>query len=111
MEERKKLKLFISYSQKDKEAAAKIEQKLKENGFDTWRDLSDIDYGENWPREIANNLANSDIIVLLWSRHAATSSPVKNEWLTARALEKGIILCFLEQLRNLHDAYTPEYLR
>jgi hypothetical protein len=107
MEERKKLKLFISYSQKDKEAAAKIEQNLKENGFDTWRDLSDIDYGENWPREIANNLANSDIIVLLWSRHAATSSAVKNEWLTARALEKGIILCFLEQLRNLRDDLKP----
>jgi hypothetical protein len=32
-----KVKLFISYSQKDKEAAAKIEQKLKENGFDVWR--------------------------------------------------------------------------
>jgi hypothetical protein len=37
MKERKKLKLFISYSQKDKEAAAKIEQKLQENGFDVWR--------------------------------------------------------------------------
>jgi len=98
-----KVKLFISYSQKDKEAAEKIEQNRKENGFDTWRDVTDIDYGENWPREIANNLANSDIIVLLWSRHAATLSAVKNEWLTARALEKGIILCFLEQLKNLPD--------
>ncbi|MGB7002653.1 MAG: TIR domain-containing protein [Halobacteriota archaeon] len=102
-----KVKLFISYSQKDKEAAEKIEQKLKENRFDTWRDLTDIDYGENWPREIANNLANSDIIVLLWSRHAATSSAVKNEWLTARALEKGIIPCFLEPLRNLPDDLMP----
>jgi len=102
-----KLKLFISYSQKDKEAAEKIEQNLKEHGFDTWRDITDIDYGKNWPREIANNLVRSDIIVLLWSRHAATSSAVKNEWLTARALEKGIIPCFLEPLRNLRDELKP----
>ena len=98
------VKLFISYSRKDIQAAEKIEQKLQENGFDTWRDLSDIDPGVNWSRESANSLADSDIIVLLWSEHAATSRTVKNEWLTARALEKGIIPCFLEPLEKLPDA-------
>jgi WD40 repeat protein len=106
-----KLKLFISYSRKDIQAAAKIEQKLQEHGFDTWRDLSDIDPGVNWSRESANSLADSDIIVLLWSEHAATSRTVKNEWLTARALEKGIIPCFLEPLENLPDAFKlPQVL-
>ena len=98
-----KAKIFISYSRKDIQAAEKIEQKLQENGFDGWRDVRDIDYGEDWSRESANSLARSDIIVLLWSEHAATSRTVKNEWLTARALEKGIIPCFLEPLENLSD--------
>ena len=82
------VKLFISYSRKDIQVAARIEQKLQEHGFNTWRDVSDIDPGENWSRESANSLADSDSIVLLWSEHAATSRIVKNEWLTARALKK-----------------------
>ena len=111
MKELKEVKLFISYSRKDIQAAAKIEQKLQENGFDTWRDLSDIDPGVNWSRESANSLADSDHIVLLWSEHAATSRTVKNEWLTARALEKGIIPCFLEPLEKLPDAFKlPQVL-
>ena len=98
------VKLFISYSRKDIQAAARIEQKLQEHGFNTWRDVSDIDPGKNWSRESANSLADSDSIVLLWSEHAATSRIVKNEWLTARALEKGIIPCFLKPLETLPDA-------
>jgi len=105
------VKLFISYSRKDIKAAAKIEQKLQEHGFGTWRDVSDIDPGVNWSSESANSLASTDHIVLLWSEHAATSRTVKNEWLTARALEKGIIPCFLEPLEKLPDAFKlPQVL-
>jgi hypothetical protein len=81
------VKIFISYSRKDIKRAEKIEQKLQENGFDTWRDVSDIDPGENWSCKSANSLANSDNIVLLWSEHAATSRTVKNEWLTDRTYD------------------------
>lgn len=97
------VKIFISYSRKDIKAAEKIEQNLQENGFATWRDVRDIDPGVYWSRETAKSLAGSDILVLLWSRHAATSRTVQHEWLTARALERGIIPCFLEPLGTLPD--------
>ncbi|KAF5429911.1 TIR domain-containing protein [Candidatus Methanophagaceae archaeon] len=51
----------------DTKAAEKIEQNPKENGFDTWRDVRDIDPGVNRSKEMANNLAGSDINILLWS--------------------------------------------
>jgi WD40 repeat protein len=103
MKELEEVKLFISYSRKDIKAAEKIEQKLHDNRFNVWRDVSDIDPGVNWSRESAKSLASRDIMVLLWSKNAATSRTVKHEWLTARALEKGIIPCFLEPLENLSE--------
>ncbi|MGB2842621.1 MAG: TIR domain-containing protein [Halobacteriota archaeon] len=105
----KEVKIFISYSRKDIKAAEKIEQKLQENGFEVWRDVRDMDPGVNWSRESAKSLASRDIMVLLWSKNAATSRTVRHEWLTTRALEKGIIPCFLEPLENLHEDLKLPY--
>lgn len=104
-----KVKIFISYSRKDIKAAEKIEQKLRENGFEVWRDVRDMDPGVNWSRESAKSLASRDIMVLLWSKNAATSRTVRHEWLTARALKKGIIPCFLEPLENLSEDLKLPY--
>ena len=84
--------IFISYSSKDIKIAEKLETELKEAGFnDLWRDKRKIE--KDWSREIALALAESDVICLLWTKNSTESPWVKNEWLTARALEKLIVLC------------------
>jgi WD40 repeat protein len=104
-------KLFISYSRKDIQSVERIHLELENAGFDVWRDTTDIEPAMNWSREAAYHIATSDIFILLWSRSAACSPIVKHEWLTARALEKGIIPCFLEPLNDLPiEARLPQPL-
>ena len=102
-----KPKIFISYSSKDRCAAEIIHKNLEAAGFVVWRDQTRLE--TDWSREIAFALADSDLICLLWSEHSEKSKWVKNEWLTARALEKWIIPCLFTDspdlpppLQNLH---------
>ena len=103
-----KPRIFISYSSKDRATAEFIHQQLESSGFDVWRDKTRLE--TDWSREIAQALADSDVLCLLWSEYASQSKWVKHEWLTARALEKTIILCrlpeaprSLEPLHNLQE--------
>lgn len=102
-----KPRVFISYSSKDREVAERIHQKFKTAGFDVWRDQTRLE--TDWSREIAEALADRDVLCLLWSEQSAQSKWVKHEWLTARALEKPIVICelpgapkFPEPLHNIH---------
>jgi WD40 repeat protein len=82
---------FISYSSRDLDVAREVEQLLMsaEVGWAPWRDEQRLE--RDWSDEIAQALARSDALVLLWSAQAAQSRWVRNEWLTARALEKPIV--------------------
>ena len=96
--------VFISYSSKDVKIVEAIEKHLLENGFDdNWRDKSQI--MADWSREIANALSTKDILLLIWSENSSKSEWVKNEWLTARALGKPIIIVIIS---NLKDAPLPK---
>jgi WD40 repeat protein len=99
---------FISYSSRDLEAARAVERLLMspEVGWTPWRDERGLE--RDWSREIAQALARSDALVLLWSAQAAQSRWVRSEWLTARALEKPIVPLLADAtplpppLANLH---------
>ncbi len=82
-------RIFISYSSKDRDVVEELHKQLETAGFDVWRDQTHLE--TDWSREIADELAKSDMVCLMWSEHAAASKWVKHEWLTARALEKRII--------------------
>jgi hypothetical protein len=99
--------IFISYSSKDVKIAESIQEYLEYNGFDVWRDKSEI--RRDWSKEIAGALSRQDVILVLWSEDSSKSQWVKNEWITARALGKPInlvVITALEKLpiplRNLH---------
>lgn len=96
---KKKPGIFISYSSKDLDWAASVEMKLSRAGYNTWRDKSHI--RKNWSQEIAKALARSDLVCLMWSKNSASSPWVKHEWLTARALNKHIVPCFLSGYKKL----------
>jgi len=102
-----KPRIFISYSSKNRKEAEAIHQHLESSHFEVWRDQTRLE--TDWSREIAEALAQCDLLCLIWSAYAEQSKWVKHEWLTARALEKHIIVCWLpkapdlpEPLHNLH---------
>jgi len=105
--------IFISYSSKDRNLVEKIHLALEAAGCKVWRDRTRLE--TDWAREIAFALADCDVVCLMWSQHAATSKWVKHEWLTARALEKPIVVCLLPDapelprpLFNLHGVSFQE---
>lgn len=91
-------RVFISYSSLDVKVAEQVHASLEAEGFEVWRDKKRIE--KDWSREIAFALADSDAVCLLWSEHAADSKYVSHEWLTARALEKTIVVCRLGRYKN-----------
>jgi hypothetical protein len=108
----RKIRIFISYSSKDRKAAESVHERLAAAGFDIWRDQTRLE--TDWSREIASALAESDVLCLLWTEHSAGSKWVRHEWLTARALEKRIIPCLFptapvlpQPLNNLHGVSFP----
>src|SRR6266403_5653032 len=88
-----KLRFFVSYSSRERQAAEALHACLEGNGCEVWRDQTRLRAGKDWSRDIALGLAESDVICLLWSQHSAESDWVKHEWLSARALEKLIVPC------------------
>jgi WD40 repeat protein len=96
-------KLFVSYSSANRIEAESIHAALELDGHEVWRDKTRLE--TDWSREIALGLAQSEAICLLWSEPAATSQWVRQEFLTARALEKRIFVLFLDKT-PLPDPFT-----
>ena len=92
-----KIKLFYSYSHKDKDFRDELEKHLtalKDGSLiDEWCDR-DIDAGDNWSQEIENNISDSDIILLLFSADFIASESCKEEMKRALELKekKGTIV-------------------
>jgi len=95
------MRVFLSYSHKDIDVAQRVEEGLKAEGFDVYRDASRITEMTHWTRELAKELSERDVLILLWSDAAAESRWVRSEWMTARALEQGIIVCLLDPAEQL----------
>ena len=105
--------VFISYSSRDVKFAEELERRLEDAGAEVWRDKSRIE--TDWSREIAMALARSRFIVMIWSSAAAASRWVGHEWMTARALERRLLVVKLpdapdlpEPLRNLEITMAAE---
>jgi hypothetical protein len=81
--------IFISYSREDRQAAARLAEALKSNGWSVWWD-PEISPGDIWDELIERELANVCCVVVLWS---ATS--VNKQWVKAEATEaqaRGILV-------------------
>lgn len=97
--DKKKVRIFISYSSKDEVIAEYLHEAIEKAGFEVWRDRTRLE--TDWSREIAFALTESDIICVIWSEYSNISSWVKHEWLTARALGKPIIPCLTANAPSL----------
>jgi TIR domain len=94
----------------DKPVARRIVNKLKKHGVASWIDEAEIRVGESIPAKVADGLAASNALCLLFSKAAAKSNWVMREFnaFLHMAMEDGrpIIPCRLDKTTKM-----PELIR
>lgn len=73
--------VFISYKREDREWAVQLSALLEQAGFSTWWDTSLL-AGEHFVERIQKELADAEVVLVIWSRSSAAS-----KWVRAEALE------------------------
>jgi hypothetical protein len=87
---------FISHSSANRTVASKLEKALEAAGLQIWLDDSEITLGALLGKELQDSIRASHVLLLLWSKHAASSRWVASEWLTAFHLNRYIVPCVLD---------------
>jgi formylglycine-generating enzyme required for sulfatase activity len=87
--------IFISYSHQDKVYVHKLQETLRNEGFDAWID-DRIDYGEEWLKVIEEHLDGCDAFILVMSNNSRKSEMVQNEVTRAREKKKNIFPVMLD---------------
>ncbi|MBA3724410.1 MAG: toll/interleukin-1 receptor domain-containing protein [Candidatus Levybacteria bacterium] len=65
-----KIKVFISYSTKDSVLAGRVKDYFEKCiGFEVFLAHDDLKASNDWPKEILNNLQNTDFVIPLLSKH------------------------------------------
>ena len=83
--------VFISYSRKDLAFVERLAEDLQAAGLDVWYDLSGLDGGTRWGREIQNAIQQSQIFVVVLSPNSIDSEWVEKEFMYANSLKRKII--------------------
>ena len=71
------MKVFLSNARKDDELARKLRSQLQEEGFAVWTPEDQISPGENWAKEVAKGLDNSELMVILVTPRAFESDVLR----------------------------------
>ena len=104
------MKVYISYSHKDKKFVSLLTKKLEENNIDVWIDSKELTVGSNIAEKIKEGITKVDYFILVLSSNSSNSSWVNFE-LSATILneisrEETIILPVL-----IEDCEIPFSLR
>lgn len=82
------VKIFISYARVDaRDIAIRLRDDLRAVGYDTWLDLSEIEGGSSWSREIEEAIEHCDLGLALLSQGSYVSEICRAEQL--RVIRKG----------------------
>jgi uncharacterized membrane protein YhaH (DUF805 family) len=81
--------IFISYAREDSERTAHVARSLEALGYDVFWDF-EIPPGENWSDYTQNKLAQSKIMIVLWSEQSTGSQWVREEARLGRDANKLI---------------------
>jgi WD40 repeat protein len=84
-------RVFLSYSRKDGlEVARRLQAILEAEGLSLYRDLSDLDGGEDWWRQVETAIKGVEHVVLVLTPQALQSRYVRDEWKLARQEGKAV---------------------
>lgn len=88
--ERRIRKIFVSYSRRDLPAVMQWVRGARQAGADVFLDVLKLRAGQDWERELFEQVPSHDLFCLFWSRAARRSKWVEKEWrcaLTQRGCE------------------------
>eukprot|EP00741_Cyanophora_paradoxa_P016803 tig00020941_g16228.t1 len=88
--------LFISYSHRDLDFAARLKKDLEEAGMPAWMDKAQLEAGAEWRHEIAAAIEKAKAMVLCISEAAASSRYCGEEWSYGSELNKPLFPVFLK---------------
>jgi hypothetical protein len=83
------MSIFISYSRKDQDYVNKLVEALRKQELPWWLD-NKIDYGDQWTKEIKENLKKCQVFLLVMSPSSEESDWVQRELIFAQQLKKPI---------------------
>ena len=66
---KKKLKLFLCYSHRDRAAVQDLYNRLSHDGFQPWFDRETLQPGQDWEHTIQTAILESDVVLVCLSRH------------------------------------------
>jgi hypothetical protein len=87
--------IFVSHSWLDKDVTQQIADALA-GSAEVWLDVRKLTPGAGIQHTIDAAIAQQDIVVLIWSQHAAGSKNVAAEISSAKRLGISIIPCLLD---------------
>ena len=95
-EARRRFDAFVSHSSTDADFAADLVRAVQASGLTAWLDNSELRYGRLLRSELQAAIADSRVVVLLWSEAASRSRWVLAELFTGFHLDHFIITCALD---------------
>ncbi len=108
--------IFVSYSHKDAAYVHKLREKLIAEGFEPWID-DRIDYGDEWPMVIQEQLDSCDAFILVATEDSYKSKWVQKEVTRAQRINKPFFPLLLSghpwlsiestQYADVHDKSLP----
>jgi hypothetical protein len=90
------INVFVSYSHADVLLVSPVVKLLRVNKSFVFQDIDGIQPGKRWQGEIANALAESQLVVVFWCTHASGSNEVSKEWQAAIEQEKDLLPVLLD---------------
>ena len=102
------LKIFISYSSKNRRIVEKLISDLKAMGHDVWHDTEGITGGHKWWAVILKEIRQCELFIPALTTHYFKSVPCSLEIEYASALQK---LIFPIRLANIGHSTLPSYLQ
>lgn len=103
-----KLRVFISYSRRDGEAAESLRQRLIASDFDAFLDVHDIVKGEAWQDRLRGLIESADAVLFLISPDSVASEICGWEVNEAELRAKRILPVVI---RSVDDASVPQRLK
>jgi hypothetical protein len=84
-------RVFLSSSRKDGlEFARRLQAMIEAEGLSLYRDLSDLEGGEDWWRQVETAIKSVEHVVMVLSPNSLQSRYVRDEWKLARQEGKSV---------------------
>jgi TIR domain len=90
--------IFISYRRPDREFVASIVRRLEARGVTCWYD-TDIEGGSDWTQTTAEELTESSLLTVFFSKDSNASSQLKKELALADRLGRPVVPVLLDDVQ------------